>query len=110
MEVVEVAELEPGHPHELVRALRNWLRAAHEPLGSLPAGTDQVEWAVRQFIASWAKPVRSSIQVLEECLKASVDALEAGDTNAARREIEAAQQLVGESLRDELGLYVWDES
>lgn len=105
-----MSELEPGHPDELVRKLRNWLREAHDPIGSLPAGTDPVEWAVRQFIASWAKPVRSSIQVLEECLQASVEALEAGDMAGARREIEAAQQLLGESLRDELGLYSWDES
>jgi hypothetical protein len=102
---MQMGELEPGHPDELVRTLRNWLREAHDPVGSLPAGTDPVDWAVRQFIASWVKPVRSSIQVLEECLRASVEALEAGNMATARQEIEAAQQLVGESLRDELGLY-----
>jgi hypothetical protein len=105
-----MAELEPGHPDELVRTLRNWLREAQDPVGSLPAGTDPVEWAVRRFIALWAGPVRSSIQVLEERLEFAIQALAVGDTAAARSEVESAQQLVRESLRDELGLYLWDEA
>jgi hypothetical protein len=104
-----MAELEPGHPDELIRTFRNWLREAQDPIGSLPAGTDPVEWAVRRFIASWSGPVRSSIQILEECLADAVKALEAGDVATARLEVESAQQLLGESLRDELGLYSWDE-
>jgi len=105
-----MAELEPGHPDELVRTLRNWLREAQEPVGSLPAGTDPVEWAVRRFIASWSGPVRGTIQVLEECLASAVQSLAAGDAAAARTEVESAQQLIRESLRDELGLYPWDEA
>lgn len=105
-----MAELEPGHPDELVDTLRNWLREAQDPIGSLPAGTDPVEWAVRRFIASWERPVRISIQNLEECLAAAAKALEAGDVPAASREVESARQLVGESLRDDLGLYSWNEA
>jgi hypothetical protein len=105
-----MAELEPGHPDELVRTLRNWLREAQDPVGSLPAGTDPVEWAVRRFIALWAGPVRNSIQVLEERLEFAIQALAVGDTATARSEVESAQQLVRESLRDELGLYLWDEA
>ena len=45
-----MAELEPGHPDELVPTLHNWLREALNPIGSLPAGTDPVECAVRRFI------------------------------------------------------------
>jgi hypothetical protein len=104
-----MAELEPGHPDELVCTLRNWLREAESPLGSLPDGTDPVEWAVRRFIASWADPVRGTIRVIEECLESASQALAAGDTAVARNQVESAQQLVRESLRDELGLYSWDE-
>jgi hypothetical protein len=105
-----MAELEPGHPDELVRTLRNWLREATDPVGSLPAGTDGVDWAVRRFIASWAVPIRGTIQVLEECLDCAVQSLAVGDVIKARTEIESARQLVSESLRDELGLYPWNES
>jgi hypothetical protein len=104
-----MAELEPGHPDELVRTLRNWLREASDPIGSLPAGTDPVEWAVRRFIKSWADPVRGSIRSLEEHLGSALKVLEAGDVAAARDEIDMARQVIGESLRDELGLYPWDE-
>jgi len=104
-----MAELEPGHPDELVRTFRNWLREAQDPIGSLPAGADPVEWAVRQFINSWAGPVRATIRELEECLEAAGRALAAGDSATAVSEVEAAGQLGRESLRDELGLYPWDE-
>lgn len=105
-----MAELEPGHPDELVRTLRNWLREAHDPVGALPTGTDPVEWAVRRFIASWSEPVRGTIQVLEESLESAAQALEARDVATAKTRVESARQLVRESLRDELGLYPWDEA
>ena len=104
-----MAELDPGHPDELVRTLRNWLREAHDSVGALPADTDPVEWAVHRFIASWSGPIRGTIQVLEECLESAVQSLATGNVAAARTEIESAQQLVRESLRDELGLYPWNE-
>src|SRR5215211_4269726 len=100
-----MAELEPGHPDELVRNLRNWLREAESPLGSLPHGIDPVEWAIRQFIASWKKPVRISIESIEECLKSALQSLANGEHVAAQNAIETARQLIGESLRDDLGLY-----
>jgi hypothetical protein len=37
-----VAEMEPGNPDELVQTLRNWLREAHAPIGTLPEGMDPV--------------------------------------------------------------------
>ena len=104
-----MAELEPGHPDELVQTLRNWLREASSPIGSLPEGTDPVEWAVRRFIASWQGPVRATIERIEECLQAAVAACQAGDPDKARLEIESAQQLVGESLRNDPGLYEWNK-
>jgi len=104
-----MAELEPGNPDELVRTLRNWLREAHDPIGSLPPGTDPVEWAVRRFIASWVGPARATVREIEECLRLAEKACADGDTIAAVSEIDSARQLVGESLRDELGLYSWDE-
>src|SRR5262245_20911287 len=104
-----MAELEPGHPDELVQTLRNWLREANSPIGSLPEGTDPVEWAVRRFIASWQGPVRGTIEVIEECLQAGIAACAAGDLEKAQREIESAEQLVGESLREHLGLYEWNK-
>jgi hypothetical protein len=104
-----MAELEPGHPDEWVRTLRNWLREAQDPVGSLPPGTDPVEWAVRRFIDSWAGPVRATIRELEECLESAGRAVTAGDLTAAGLEVQAARQLARESLRDDLGLYPWDE-
>lgn len=103
-----MAELEPGHPDELVRDLTNWLREAESPMGSLPDGMDRTEWAVRRFIASWQEPVRGTIDELEECLRAAKTACEAGDLETIRLEIEDAVQIIGESLRDNLGLYKWN--
>jgi hypothetical protein len=102
-------ELEPGHPRELVSTLRNWLREAESPIGSFPAGIDPVEWAIRQFIDSWQGPVRASIREIEDCLGCALQACEAGRTSDAIREIDMARQLIGEDLRDDLGLYPWDE-
>jgi hypothetical protein len=104
-----MAELEPGHPDELVVRLRNWLKEANDPIGSLPPGTDPVEWACRRFIDTWAAPVRDTIREIEDCLQSVDRAVAAGDLTEARMEADAARQLVNESLRDELGLYPWDE-
>jgi hypothetical protein len=38
-----MAEMEPGHPDELVRMLTNWLREAQSPIGSLPEGIAPAE-------------------------------------------------------------------
>jgi hypothetical protein len=104
-----MAELEPGHPDELIRTLRNWLREAESPIGSLPAGTDPVEWAVRRFIASWSGPVRSTIEEIESCLDSALALLSSGKVQEAQTEIDSARQLVEESLRDDLGLYPWNK-
>jgi hypothetical protein len=93
----------------LVRKLRDWLREASDPIGSLPPGTDPAEWAVRRFIASWVGPVRASVRKIEDCLRQAEEACRAGDMAATATEIGLAQQLVSESLRDELGLYSWDD-
>jgi hypothetical protein len=104
-----MAELEPGHPDELIRTLRNWLREAESPIGSLPASTDPVEWAVRRFIASWSEPVRSTIEEIESCLHLALDLCKSGKWHEAQTEIDSARQLVEESLRDHLGLYPWNK-
>jgi hypothetical protein len=104
-----MSELEPGHPDELIRTLCNWLRDAESPIGSLPAGTDSVEWAVRRFIASWSEPVRSTIEEIESCLDLALELCKAGKVLEAQTEIDSARQLVEESLRDHLGLYPWDK-
>jgi hypothetical protein len=104
-----MAELEPGHPDELTKLLKNWLQQTDDPIGSLPEGTDPVEWAIRRFIDSWKKPIRSTIEVIEECLNSALELCDAGDSAEARAEIDSALQLVRESLRDELGLYEWNE-
>jgi hypothetical protein len=104
-----MAEMEPGNPDELVQTLRNWLREANDPIGSLPAGTDAVEWAVRRFIASWQEPVRDTIEQIESCLNAALELGNAGQVDKALVEIDSARQLVEESLRDELGLYLWNK-
>ena len=102
-------ELEPGHPDELVQTLRNWLDQAKSPPGSLPEGMDTVNWAIRQFIHSWQRPVRSTIEVLEECIRDAAEACERGDTKMAMMEIDSARQIIQGSLRDHLGLYDWNK-
>jgi hypothetical protein len=89
----------PGHSDELVRTLRNWLREASNPIGSLPTGTDSVEWALRRFIAWWVAPLRGTIDEIEDCLGLAKEACRAGDTAAAAAEIDSMRQIVGESLR-----------
>jgi hypothetical protein len=104
-----MAELEPGHPDELTRTLRNWLREAESAIGSLPVGTDPVEWAVRRFIASWSGPVRETIEQIEDCLDSALKLCSEGKVQEALVEIDSARQLVEESLRDDLGLYPWNK-
>ena len=99
-----MGELEPGHPDELVEALRNWLIEAQAPDGSLPEGTSPVEWAVRRFVASWSGPVRATIGEIEDCLRSASDLCSSGKVQEAQSEINSARQLVEESLRDHLGL------
>jgi len=105
-----VAELEPGHPDELVRTLRNWLSEAHSPLGSLPEGTDPVEWAVRRFIASWQRPARNAIESVEESLYQAMALCDTGaPLTEIREKIDLARQALQEDLRDHLGLYDWNK-
>jgi hypothetical protein len=105
-----MAELEPGHPDEMVIALCNWLRQAHDPIGSLPAGTDPVEWAVRRFIDTWKTEARRSIEAVEESLN---EAMALCDSQASfdeiKSEIDTARQTLQEDLRDHLGLYDWNK-
>jgi hypothetical protein len=103
-----MAELEPGHPDELREMLTNWLNQANDPIGSLPPGVMPTEWAVRNFIDAWRKPVRGSIDVIEEGLNKALEALRAGDSAAAIFEIECSLQTLREDVRDELGLYEWN--
>jgi hypothetical protein len=103
-----MAELEPGHPDELQVMLTNWVNQANDPIGSLPPGVTPTEWAVRNFIESWRKPVRNSLDSIEESLHKALAALKVGDIAAAAFEIESARQTLGEDLRDELGLYDWN--
>lgn len=103
-----MAELEPGHPDELRQMLTNWLKLAHDPIGSLPEGATPIEWAVRNFINSWRKPLRSSIDSIEESLNTALNALKVGDASAATFEIECSLSTLAEDLRNDLGLYEWN--
>ncbi len=103
-----MAELEPGHPDELREMLTNWLNQANDPIGSLPAGVTPTEWAVRNFIDSWQKPVRDGLDSIEESINKALAALRSGDTPAATFELECARQTLGEDVRSELGLYEWN--
>ena len=103
-----MAELEPGHPDELVERLTNWLKQANDPIGSLPPTVTPTEWAVRNFIDTWRNPVRAALDSIDESLKKALDALKAGNTDAAVFEIECSLQTLGEDLRDDLGLYDWN--
>src|SRR5262249_22894591 len=101
-----MAELEPGHPDGLIHRLRNWLQEAQDPIGSLPAGTDPVEWAVRRFIDTWKTEARRSIEAVEESLnraKALCDSQ--ASFGEIKSEIDMARQALQEDLRDHLGLY-----
>ena len=103
-----MAELEPGHPDELLERLTNWLNQANNPVGSLPPNVTPTEWAVRNFIDTWRKPVRAGLDTIEDLLNKALAALRAGDVKAAMFEIECSLQMLGEDVRDELGLYDWN--
>ena len=101
---------EPGHTDDLKQCLRNWLREAQSPEGSLPEGMDPIVWAIQRFIAAWERPTRQAIRSLEESLSR---AKELCTTSASIQEIKAeidyAFQVIGEDLRVALGLYEWNE-
>lgn len=105
-----MAELEPGHPDELVKVLRNWLREAHSPLGTLPDGMDVVEWAVRRFIDYWKTPACNAIEGIEESLYRAMELCDSGaPLSEIKSEIDLARQTLQEDLRDHLGLYDWNK-
>ncbi len=106
-----MAELEPGHPDELVKTLTNWLRQAHAAEGTLlPVGIDPVEWAVRRFIESWRRPAKAAIESIEASLHRAMTLCDSGESFAEiKEELDTARQTLGESLRGELGLYDWNE-
>jgi hypothetical protein len=105
---VAMGELDPGHPDELLERLTNWLNQAHDPIGSLPPNVTPTEWAVHNFINTWRKPVRAGLDSVEASLKKALEALRAGDKDAAVLQIESSLQTLGEDVRDELGLYEWN--
>jgi len=101
---------EPGHPADLKQALCNWLQEAQSPVGTLPQGTDPVDWAIRRFIAYWEKPARQAIRFLEESLNKARELCDAGaNPEQIKEEIDYAFQVLGEDLRVALGLYEWNE-
>jgi hypothetical protein len=103
-------ELQPGHLEDLAEALRNWLQQAQSPIGSLPEGMDPIAWVVERFIAYWAGPARNAIRSIERSLNEARALCDAGGSPAEiKAEIEYAMQVIGEDLRDHLGLYQWDE-
>lgn len=105
-----MAEMEPGHPDELVQILRNWLRESHSPEGTLPEGMDAVEWAVRRFIDTWKTLARSAIESVEESLNQAMALCESGASlSEIKNEIDMARQILQEDLRDHLGLYDWNK-
>src|SRR3954453_19669748 len=103
-----MAELEPGHPDELLTMLTNWLNQANDPIRPLPANTTPTEWAVRNFISAWRKPVRAAIEEVEASLTNARAAIESGHTRRALSEIESARQTLAVGVREELGLYEWN--
>lgn len=104
-----MAELDPGHPDELCKLLTNWLNQANDPIGTLPPGTTPVEWAVQQFVESWRRPVRGGIDSIEASLNRALEAIKSGDPDKAVFEIECSLQTLAEDVRDELGLYKWND-
>jgi hypothetical protein len=98
----------PGHSDELVRTLRNWLREASNPIGSLPTGTDSVEWALRRFIAWWVAPLRGTIDEIEDCLTGQGGVQGRGYGRRCRGDrLDAANSR--REPADHLGLYSWNE-
>jgi hypothetical protein len=104
-----MAELEPGHPDELVVVLTNWLRQSQSPIGSLPEGIDPLEWVVRQFISYWRNPARDAIDSVESSLFRAMDLCDAvPGTEEIKDELDLVRQTLAEDLRDHLGLYDWN--
>lgn len=104
-----MAELEPGHPDELVQTFRNWLREGESPIGTLPEGMDAIEWAVRRFINSWQTPARNAIDSVEESLNRVMLLCDSGASlPEIKDEFDLARQTLQEDLRDHLGLYDWN--
>lgn len=105
-----MAELEPGHPDELVETLRNWLKEAESPIGTLPEGMDAIEWAVRRFIDTWKSPARNAIESVEDSLTRAISLCDSGSSLAEiKDEIDLARQTLQEDLRDHLGIYDWNK-
>jgi hypothetical protein len=105
-----MAEFEPGNPDALVQNLRNWLNEANSPVGTLPEGMDPIEWAVRRFIQYWKAPARRAIEGVQESLDLAKKLCNAGaPPGEIKLEIDMALQILGEDLRDHLGLYPWNE-
>ena len=104
-----MAEMEPGHPDELVSVLADWLRQAQSPIGSLPEGHDPIAWCVRQFIGYWRRPARNAIDSIEASLERALDLCNSiPGAEAIRDVIDEARQVLQEDLRDHLGLYDWN--
>ncbi len=105
-----MADMERGHPEELTRLLKNWLREAQDPIGTLPPGTDPEEWAVRRFISTWQEPVDGAIRSIEEVLAAALNLCHnGGDIKAIESELETALDIIRQDLREDLGLQPWHE-
>jgi hypothetical protein len=106
-----MAELEPGHPDELVQAMTNWLRQSQSAEGELlPAGIEPIEWAVRRFIDSWKGSARVAVESVERSIHRAIGLCDSGASLAEiSKELEIARQELGVSLRDELGLYEWNK-
>jgi len=102
-----MAEMESGNPDELCETLTKLLDRANDPIGSLPAGVTPVEWAVRNFIASWRDPIRDGLDNIDEHLAKAIAALAASNVKDAMFEIECARQAVAEDIRVEMGLTQW---
>jgi len=96
-----MAELDPGHPDELIKLLTNWLRESQSPVGSLlPVGIDPAEWAVRQFINSWKQTARRAIESIEESLsKAEALCTSGGSREEIVAEVENARSTLQEVRR-----------
>jgi hypothetical protein len=68
-----MAEIEPGHPNELLERLNNWVNRANDPIGLLPPNVTPTEWAVRNFIDTWRKPIRAGIGLDRRVAQQGID-------------------------------------
>jgi len=103
-----MAEHEPGHPDELQQQLANWLAEATSPIGALPEGMTAAEWAARNFIDSWRKPLRLGIDSIENQIAQAITAIRGNQSDLAVRILDGVRQEIAETLRDELGIYEWN--